>query len=84
MSTTPRHMHLGAFLFGVGHHLAAWRHPDVDPAGAASLSHYLRLAPAEAAKFDRSSAPTTWACRPRPPGTWRATPCPTCWSRCSC
>ena len=44
MSQSPRQMHLGAFLFGVGHHLAAWRHPDVDPAGAASLAHYQRLA----------------------------------------
>ena len=53
MSQSPRQMHLGAFLFGVGHHLAAWRHPDVDPAGAASLAHYQRLARlAEAAKFD--------------------------------
>jgi alkanesulfonate monooxygenase SsuD/methylene tetrahydromethanopterin reductase-like flavin-dependent oxidoreductase (luciferase family) len=29
--TTPRQMHLGAFFFGAGHHLAAWRHPDVVP-----------------------------------------------------
>jgi FMN-dependent oxidoreductase (nitrilotriacetate monooxygenase family) len=52
MSTT-RQMHLGAFLFGVGHHIAAWRHPAVDP-GAASriqyLQHWARLA--EAAKLD--------------------------------
>jgi FMN-dependent oxidoreductase (nitrilotriacetate monooxygenase family) len=46
-------MHLGAFFFGVGHHLAAWRHPDVDP-GAASrieaLKEWTRIA--EDAKFD--------------------------------
>lgn len=46
-------MHLGAFFFGVGHHLAAWRHPDVD-AGAASsiesLKAWTRIA--EDAKFD--------------------------------
>jgi len=46
-------MHLGAFFFGVGHHLAAWRHPDVD-AGAASrikaLKEWARIA--EEAKFD--------------------------------
>ncbi|MES2531309.1 MAG: LLM class flavin-dependent oxidoreductase, partial [Pseudomonadota bacterium] len=52
--TTPRpQMHLGAFFFGVGHHLAAWRHPDVD-AGAASqieaLKEWTRVA--EDAKFD--------------------------------
>ena len=52
MSTT-RQMHLGAFLFGVGHHLAAWRHPDVDPGSAsriADLRHWAQVA--EAAKFD--------------------------------
>lgn len=46
-------MHLGAFFFGVGHHLAAWRHPDVDPAAAGrieSLKEWTRIA--EAAKFD--------------------------------
>lgn len=51
--STPRQMHLGAFFFGVGHHLAAWRHPDVLP-GAASdieaLKDWTRIA--EAAKFD--------------------------------
>jgi FMN-dependent oxidoreductase (nitrilotriacetate monooxygenase family) len=46
-------MHLGAFFFGVGHHLAAWRHPDVDPGAASSiesLKEWTRIA--EAAKFD--------------------------------
>lgn len=55
MSGTPsvRQMHLGAFFFGVGHHLAAWRHPEVDPGAAAdieSLKGWARLA--ESAKFD--------------------------------
>lgn len=52
-SAAPRQLHLGAFFFGVGHHLAAWRHPDVDPAAASdieSLKDWARLA--EAAKFD--------------------------------
>lgn len=53
MSTTKPQMHLGAFFFGVGHHLAAWRHPDVDPTASitpATLKDWARLA--EAAKFD--------------------------------
>lgn len=52
-SGQSRQMCLGAFLFGVGHHLAAWRHPDVD-AGAASnidaLKQWARIA--EEAKLD--------------------------------
>jgi FMN-dependent oxidoreductase (nitrilotriacetate monooxygenase family) len=53
MTTRQAQMHLGAFFFGVGHHLAAWRHPDVDPAAAvtpATLKAWARQA--EAAKFD--------------------------------
>jgi len=53
MSHTQRQMHLGAFFFGVGHHLAAWRHPDVDATSAvtpATLKNWARQA--EAAKFD--------------------------------
>jgi alkanesulfonate monooxygenase SsuD/methylene tetrahydromethanopterin reductase-like flavin-dependent oxidoreductase (luciferase family) len=53
MTKPKRQLHLGAFLQGVGRHLAAWRHPDVDPAGAVQLSHFKNLARiAEAAKFD--------------------------------
>lgn len=53
MSTTSRQLHLGAFLFGVGHHIAAWRHPSVDPAAALRPMHYLQLARiAEAGLFD--------------------------------
>lgn len=51
--TTPRQMHLGAFFFGTGHHLAAWRHPDVVPSAGgqiAALTEWTQLA--EAAKFD--------------------------------
>lgn len=46
-------MHLGAFFFGVGHHLAAWRHPDVNANASVTidtLKEWARLA--EAAKFD--------------------------------
>lgn len=52
-SHAPRQMSLGAFFFGVGHHLAAWRHPEVDPGAASrieSLKEWTRIA--EAAKFD--------------------------------
>ena len=53
MTQSKRQLHLGAFLQGVGHHLAAWRHPDVDPAGATQLAHFKNLARiAEAGKFD--------------------------------
>ena len=53
MTQATRQLHLGAFLFGAGHHLAAWRHPEVDPRGYTqlhTLKEWARLA--EAAKFD--------------------------------
>lgn len=46
MNTPRKQMHLGAFFFGVGHHLAAWRHPDVDPEAASrieSLKEWTRI-----------------------------------------
>lgn len=53
MTTTPTHMHLGAFIFGVGHHLAAWRHPDTQAGGHTQLQTLLGWARlAEQAKFD--------------------------------
>ncbi len=46
-------MKLGCFLEGTGHHVAAWRDPDVDPYGRQSLAHYLDIARiAERGKFD--------------------------------
>ncbi len=46
-------MKLGMFLEGTGHHVAAWRDPDVDPRGRVSLSHFLDIARlAERGKFD--------------------------------
>ena len=53
MTESSRQMHLGAFFFGVGHHLAAWRHPDVDPTAGSrieALREWTHIA--EAAKFD--------------------------------
>ncbi|CAN7593441.1 LLM class flavin-dependent oxidoreductase [Acidovorax sp. LjRoot194] len=53
MPTPSPTMHLGAFFFGVGHHLAAWRHPDVNPGAASSIAQLRAWAQiAEAAKFD--------------------------------
>lgn len=53
MSTTARQMKLGAFLMATGHHVAAWRHPDVPADAGLDFKHYRHLAQvAEAAKFD--------------------------------
>ncbi len=50
---TARQMRLGAFIHHVGHHVAAWRLPDVPAFGAMDLEHYASLTrKAEAAKFD--------------------------------
>jgi FMN-dependent oxidoreductase (nitrilotriacetate monooxygenase family) len=49
----PRQIKLGAFLMGIGHHLAAWRHPNVVPSDLTDFDHYKRLTlSAEAAGFD--------------------------------
>jgi FMN-dependent oxidoreductase (nitrilotriacetate monooxygenase family) len=48
-----RQLKLGAFLMATGHHVAAWRHPDVPANAGLDFTHYKRLAQiAEAAKFD--------------------------------
>ncbi len=48
-----RQMHLGAFLFNLGNHIAAWRHPDTPPAGLLDLGFYAGLAQtAERGCFD--------------------------------
>ncbi|KPW32245.1 Xenobiotic compound monooxygenase, DszA family, A subunit [Pseudomonas syringae pv. apii] len=53
MSTTARQMKLGAFLMATGHHVAAWRHPDVPADAGLDFKHYRHLAQvAESAKFD--------------------------------
>jgi len=43
-SAGRRHLHLNAFLMGVGHHEAAWRHPRTDPHRALEVSHFQKLA----------------------------------------
>lgn len=53
MSEHNRPLHLNAFLMGVGHHEAAWRLPESDPAATSSLDHYVNLARiAERGTFD--------------------------------
>jgi alkanesulfonate monooxygenase len=46
-------MKLGLFFEGVGHHIAAWRDPGVDPHARQSLPHFVEIArTAERGKFD--------------------------------
>ncbi|MFT4047322.1 MAG: LLM class flavin-dependent oxidoreductase [Solimonas sp.] len=48
-----RQIRLGAFLPANGHHVAAWRHPDVPADAGHDFAHYKRIAQAaERAKFD--------------------------------
>jgi alkanesulfonate monooxygenase len=53
-SRTPRPMmKLGLFFEGIGHHVAAWRDPDVDPHAKLKVKHYMDIArTAERGKFD--------------------------------
>jgi len=52
-STPARMMRLGLFFEGVGHHVAAWRDPAVDPHARQSLAHHIEIArTAERGKFD--------------------------------
>ncbi|HWE74737.1 MAG TPA: LLM class flavin-dependent oxidoreductase [Stellaceae bacterium] len=37
-------MKLGLFVSGPGHHVAAWRDPDVEPDSSQSLKHYIEIA----------------------------------------
>ena len=46
-------MHLGIFVLGTGHHIAAWRHPDVPANGAEDFQFYKHVAEiAEKGKLD--------------------------------
>ncbi|MEV6522907.1 LLM class flavin-dependent oxidoreductase [Longispora sp. NPDC051575] len=48
-----RHLHLNAFLMGVGHHEAAWRHPSTDARRVLDVKHFQELARiAERGKLD--------------------------------
>lgn len=49
----PRQMRLGAFMYPGGHHVAAWRHPDVSASATTDFQYRVAFAKAaEAAKFD--------------------------------
>ncbi|MCO8161717.1 LLM class flavin-dependent oxidoreductase [Pseudomonas sp. 21LCFQ010] len=53
MNKPARQLKLGAFLMATGHHVAAWRHPDVPANAGLDIKHYRHLAQvAEAARFD--------------------------------
>lgn len=53
MSRSSRQLKLGAFLMATGHHVAAWRHPDVPAQAGLDFAVYKELAQiAEAARFD--------------------------------
>lgn len=50
---SKRQMHLGIFVLGTGHHIAAWRHPDVTAEGAESFEFFQEIAQiAERGKLD--------------------------------
>ncbi|MCF3171978.1 LLM class flavin-dependent oxidoreductase [Streptomyces sioyaensis] len=51
--TTPRRLHLNAFLMNAGHHDAAWRHPRTQPERVTDLRYFQQLAQtAERGKLD--------------------------------
>ncbi|WP_336488527.1 LLM class flavin-dependent oxidoreductase [Methylobacterium nigriterrae] len=53
MPRRSERLHLGAFLYPGGHHVAAWRHPSSQADAGVNPAHYRQLArTAEAAHFD--------------------------------
>lgn len=53
MSESKRQMNLNLFIMSVGHHEAAWRHPDTHPERVTDIRYYQELAQtAERAKLD--------------------------------
>lgn len=69
----PGHLHLNAFLMGVGHHEAAWRLPESDPHAHVDVQHYQNLARiAERGKLDSlflADGPVLWDELRRRPAT---------------
>jgi alkanesulfonate monooxygenase len=66
MSSTPQAsrpmMRLGLFIEGGGHHIAAWRDPNVDPYARETFTHFADIArTAERAKFDLLFTADTYA-----------------------
>ncbi|MEH7590021.1 LLM class flavin-dependent oxidoreductase [Priestia megaterium] len=53
MSNQRKHLKLGVFLAGTGHHVASWRHPNAQADGSINLSYFQQLAQtAERGKLD--------------------------------
>ncbi|MEQ4205465.1 LLM class flavin-dependent oxidoreductase [Actinopolymorpha sp. B9G3] len=51
--STPKPLHLNAFLMSTGHHEASWRLPESDPYANTNVTHYQNLARiAERGRFD--------------------------------
>ncbi|WP_045197525.1 LLM class flavin-dependent oxidoreductase [Rhodococcus sp. B7740] len=69
-------MHLNAFLYGCGHHSAAWRHPDSRVEDLGDISYYEELAQlAERGKFDAVFFADGHSVRdPAGAGTWLLEP----------
>jgi alkanesulfonate monooxygenase SsuD/methylene tetrahydromethanopterin reductase-like flavin-dependent oxidoreductase (luciferase family) len=64
-------IHLGLWLLGGGHHIAAWRHPLSDPAELTRIEHYVRVArTAERGKLDMVFFEDTLAPRERNGGVF--------------
>ncbi|GAB20303.1 putative FMNH2-dependent monooxygenase [Gordonia effusa NBRC 100432] len=62
-----RQLHLNAFLMGVGHHEAAWRHPRTDEHAVLDVNHFVRLGQiAERGKLDSVFFADTLAIGPNP------------------
>lgn len=52
-NSSPRTLHLNAFLMSTGHHEASWRLPESDPQSSTNVEHYKQLArTAERGKLD--------------------------------
>ena len=70
-----RPMTLGLFFEGLGHHIAAWRDPAVDPWARQSLDHFTTIAQtAERARFDFIFTADTFAMfGPEDPRQWSRT-----------
>ncbi|GAA2308863.1 LLM class flavin-dependent oxidoreductase [Glycomyces scopariae] len=64
MSTSPKPLHLNAFLMSTGHHEASWRLPESDPYSTTSIAHYAKLAQtAERGRLDSiffADSPSLW------------------------
>ncbi|UQZ82229.1 Nitrilotriacetate monooxygenase component A [Paenibacillus konkukensis] len=53
MSNEKRHLKIGVFLAGTGHHVASWRHPKAQADGSINLDYFKELAKtAERGKLD--------------------------------